>query len=65
MSDKASGRNPATNAGSDSGHHYRGPASHQYKETTATPISKPEKGSIVGNSAGTPGKTDERSAVRS
>jgi len=60
MADQSSGRNPATNAGSDSGHHYRGTASHQYRETPATPKSEKVTGQhpngYVGNSKPTKGE---------
>lgn len=67
MADSRSGRNPATNSGSDSKKHYTGPASHQYSETPATPKSEVVTGThvngYVGNN-GKPPKADERSAVK-
>ena len=62
MADSSSGRNPATNSGSDSGHHYRGTAHNQYHSEPVTPISNPAGGSIVGN--GKPGKAPEASDVK-
>lgn len=62
MSDSSSGRDPATNSGSDSAKHYKGTAHNQYHGVKPTPLSTSEGGSIVGN--GKPPKADERSAVK-
>lgn len=63
--DSSSGRNNL-NSGSDSAKHYTGPASHQYKETPATPksevVTNRHPNGAVGN--GKPPKADERSAVK-
>ncbi|CAE6803113.1 hypothetical protein R75461_05284 [Paraburkholderia nemoris] len=66
MSDKSSGRNPATNAGSDSAIHQKGTASQQYGSApapgAATPVTGKLSSGYVGN--GTPPKADQRSAVK-
>lgn len=64
--DKSSGRNPATNSGSDSAKHHKGTAHDQYRDTgkaeRSTPVQGPGGRSVVGN--GRPPKADERSAVK-
>ncbi|MFM0500350.1 hypothetical protein [Paraburkholderia caffeinilytica] len=66
MSDKSSGRNPATNAGSDSAVHHKGTAHGQYSSTPkverSTPVTNRHPNGAVGN--GTPLKADQRSAVK-
>lgn len=63
MSDSSSGRNPATNAGSDSAKHHTGTASQQYGSTPksgpATPVTGKLSNGYVGNRA-----PDERSTVK-
>jgi hypothetical protein len=62
MADSSSGRNPATNSGSDSAKHYKGTAQNQYHGVKPTPLSTSEGGSIVGN--GKPGKAPEASDIK-
>ena len=66
MSDKPSGRNPATNSGSDSAIHHKGTAHSQYSSTPkverSTPITNRHTNGAVGSA--TPGKTGERNAVK-
>ncbi|MDR8399217.1 hypothetical protein NE850_23120 [Paraburkholderia sp. USG1] len=67
MSDKSSGRNPATNSGSDSAVHHKGTAHSQYSDTAkverSTPVTNRHPNGAVGN--GKPGKSSDRSDVRS
>jgi hypothetical protein len=66
MADQSSGRDPQTNSGSDSGHHYKGTAHNQYHATEktgqATPNNSQHPNGAVGN--GKPGKPAEDSAVK-
>ena len=56
MTDKSSGRDPQTNSGSDSGHHYKGTAHNQYhdisKTGAATPVTNQHPNGAVGNKPG-------------
>lgn len=69
MADQSSGRDGG-NSGSDSaGHHGKGTAADQFHSTPGIPksevVTNRHPHGAVGNSAGTPGKADDRSAVRS
>lgn len=66
MADSSSGRDPSTNAGSDSAKHYTGTASEQHARTPATVASTPvtyrHPNGAVGN--GMPPAADPRSAAK-
>lgn len=66
MADQSSGRDPKTNAGSDSAKHHTGTAHAQHEATPkagpATPITGRHPNGYVGN--GEPGEVDPRSKVR-
>ncbi len=68
MADSSSGRDPKFNSGSDSAvHHGKGTAHDQYQRQPGIPksevVTNRHPNGAVGN--GTPGKSDERSDVRS
>ena len=66
MADSSSGRDPSTNAGSDSAKHYTGTAHNQYQGTPETPRSKPVTGQHSNGYAGNgkPGKAPDASDVK-